>query len=114
MLGTTRVCRARGERAPDVVPVVLPSGITLTVEVKTRSRGLAVITNALHQAAGYLPGAVPLAVVSATGCEAIACLPLRAFAAIAGLRIETSNDPLQLPLLGVGVPGGVRSGAGGT
>ena len=75
-----------------------PSGITLIVEVKTRSRGLAVITNALHQAAGYLPGAVPVAVVSATGCEAIACLPLRAFAAIAGLRAEvTQAVQLHLP-----------------
>jgi hypothetical protein len=96
MLGTRRVHRGRYERAPDLEPVTLPCGVTLIVEVKTRARGLALIMRALDQAAGYVPDATPCAIVSATGREPVACIPLRAFARIAGLVHETDNDRVGL------------------
>lgn len=84
-LGSKRVLRSRYESAPDVEPVVLPSGHTLSVEVKTRARLPALLTSALEQAAGYKPDAVPCVVLSATGGTALVVLPLRAFAAIGGV-----------------------------
>jgi hypothetical protein len=94
LLGTTRVHRGRYESAPDLEPVVLPSGVRLLAEVKTRSALPALVTKALDQAAGYAaPGDVPAAVLSATGGEPVIVLPLRAFRRIAGLE-PTPAAPL--------------------
>lgn len=89
-LGSKRVLRSRYESAPDVEPVVLPSGHTLSVEVKTRARLPALLTRALEQAAGYKPDAIPCVVLSATGGAAVVVLPLAAFTAIVG--VSPSND----------------------
>jgi len=96
-LGTVRVHRSRFESAPDVRPVLLACGLTLQPEVKTRARLPALLRQALAAARRYLPDAVPVAVVSESGGEAIACLPLRAFAVIAGIR-EPANTQTVLPL----------------
>lgn len=90
LLGGRRQLRLRFESRPDLDPIELPSGFVLQPEVKTRRRLPRLITRALEQARRYEPAAVPLAIVSEYGGEAIACLPLRAFAAIVGL------DPAQV------------------
>lgn len=77
--------RSRYESAPDVEPVVLPSGHTLSVEVKTRAKLPVLLTSALEQAAGYAPEAIPCVVLSETGGTALLVLPLKAFAAIVGV-----------------------------
>ena len=82
LLGTKRVHRSRYESAPDLEPVTLPSGHVLAVEVKTRAQLPKLLENALTQAAGYAPGAIPCAVISATGGEALVVLSLRAFVEI--------------------------------
>lgn len=71
----------------------------LSPEVKTRRRLPALVMNALMQAAGYAPsGAVPIAVLSATGEEPIVALPLWAFRIIAGLDVAAPDAQLRLPL----------------
>lgn len=104
LLGTERVHRGRYERAPDVKPVRLPCGLVLVPEVKTRARLPALVTKALEQAKGYGPkGAVPAAVLSATGAEPLIVLPLRAFRVVAGLEGPPAEDPqtaLAFPDLG--------------
>ena len=97
-LGTRRVHRSRFESAPDVEPVTLPCGLTLSCEVKTRKRLPALVTKALAQAAGYAPsGAVPAAVLSATGGEPLIVLPLRTFRTIAGLEARANDAQADLP-----------------
>ncbi len=87
LLGSRRVLRARYESAPDVEPVTLPCGVRLTVEVKTRAKLPKIVTSALLQAAKYGdPGDVPCVVMSETGGEPLAVLPLRAFRRIAGIE----------------------------
>lgn len=99
LLGTHRVRhRDLYERAPDCLPVVLANGLTLAPEVKTRARLPVLVTKALAQAAAYGPaGAVPVAVLSATGEEPLIVLPLRAFRVIAGLEVEVEGSQLRLP-----------------
>lgn len=90
LLGTRRVHRSRYQSAPDVEPVTLPCGVALSIEVKTRKRLPAILVAALAQAKRYgALGAVPTAVVSATGGEPLVVLPLRAFRRIAGLDVDT-------------------------
>lgn len=97
ILGTKRVKRSRYESAPDVEPVRLPCGLTVMCEVKTRRRLPALVTKALAQAKGYGPaGAIPAAVLSATGGEPVIVLPLRAFRRVAG--IEASEPTRQIPI----------------
>lgn len=88
LLGTKRVHRSRYQRAPDVEPVVLPSGEVLSCEVKTRKRLPALLRDALAQAKRYAPStsAVPIAVISEFGGEPIACLSLRALRRLLGLE----------------------------
>lgn len=103
LLGTTRVKRSRFESAPDLPPVRLPCGLTLMPEVKTRRRLPALVTKALDQAKGYAPpGAIPVAVLSATGAEPVIVLPLRAFRRIAGIENSepTPQVPIAFPTLG--------------
>lgn len=79
-LGVRRIRRARYEGAPDVEPLTLPNGVVIQAEVKTRGRLPALVRNAIAQARQYAPpGAVPLAILSETGGEAVAVVPLRAF-----------------------------------
>jgi hypothetical protein len=66
--------------------VRLDDGTILVVEVKTRKRLPALLRAALDQAKRYGPDdAVPVAVVSELGGEALAVVPLRAFAALVGV-----------------------------
>jgi hypothetical protein len=98
LLGTKRTCRSRYERAPDCTPVRLPSGDVLCPEVKTgRTRLPAVVRKALAQARGYLPDAIPVAVISTTGGESIACLPLRDLARLLGLQPKTTAQLVLAP-----------------
>lgn len=100
LLGTKRVRRRRGERAPDVLPLRLPNGDAIQAEVKSGMRRVPrSIAKALEQAEGYAPDAIPLAVFSDVGGAAIACMPLREFARLLGLQPERLG--VQLPLLGV-------------
>ena len=96
-LGTERVrFRPRFVAAPDVLPVVLPSGDVLQAEAKTRKRLPRLIVDALAQATRYAPGAVPVAILSQTGGAAIACLPLADFARLLGLQPPKPGEQLAL------------------
>jgi hypothetical protein len=97
VLGVARVHRSRYQAAPDLELVVLPDGTKLSVEVKTRARLPALLRAALAQAARYAPDAVPVAVVSEKGGTALACLELKAFAALVGLA-PPPPPPLQASL----------------
>jgi hypothetical protein len=91
VLGTKRVRRSRFEKAPDVFAVTLATGHTLQAECKTRKRVPKLILDALKQARGYTPDAIPLAVIRQKGGRAIACLDLRILAGLLGLA------PLHAP-----------------
>lgn len=96
-LGSTRVHRRRGESAPDVLPLVLACGVELQPEVKSRKRLPRLVALALGQARRYRPGAVPLVAVYQAGTAGgIACLPLDAFARIAGLDVAKLPPPTPL------------------
>lgn len=85
-LRTERITRARGKSAPDVCAVRDREGEVYQPECKSGLRRLpTVIRKALVQARGYAPDAVPVAVVSDVGGEAVACLPLEAFARLLGV-----------------------------
>ena len=94
--GTTSVHRSRYASAPDVLGVRLYSGEVLQPEVQTRKRAPQLITSALAQARRYAPSAIPVAVVSQTGGEAIACLPLRDFVRLLGLQDPKLGQQLAL------------------
>lgn len=98
VLGTRRVRRAHfGEIAPDVEPVRLACGLTLSVECKKRKALPALLRDAIAQARKYLPHAVPVVVIAATGGEPFAVLPLEVLAQLAGVR--ELIPPNQAPLL---------------
>ena len=75
-LGGQRIVRARGQSAPDVAVVELPSGERLQPEVKHRARLPRLLVDALSQALRYAPDATPLAVVSERGGPQLAVLYL--------------------------------------
>lgn len=89
VLGGRRIPRAYGRSAPDLEPLVLPSGETIICEVKNRARLPRLLTDALQQAARYLPSATPVAVVSQRGGAALAVLTLRDFARLVGVVVPT-------------------------
>jgi hypothetical protein len=87
------VHRQRGESAPDLEPIALPSGRTIIPEVKSRKRLPALALGALRQAAGYVARpAIPIAVLFELGARwgIVACY-LEDFAALVGL------DAAKLP-----------------
>jgi hypothetical protein len=96
-LGSRRVIRARGQRAPDVECVRLPCGVEVVIECKHRKSLPALIRNALKQAAGYSPGSVPVAILQAFGQEAVAVVPLDLFRQLTGLKAPMV--PVQPSLL---------------
>jgi len=85
VLGGRRIPRAYGRSAPDLEPLTLPSGETIICEVKHRARLPRLLSEALEQAARYLPSATPVAVVSERHGAALAVLALRDFARLVGL-----------------------------
>lgn len=96
-LKTERVVfRPRYKPAPDVLPVRLPSGETLSPEVKTRKRLPKVITAALEQARRYCPSGIPVAVVSQTGGAALVALSLKDFCRLVGLQQSQPGQQLAL------------------
>jgi hypothetical protein len=97
LLGSRRVHRARYERAPDVEPVRLADGTVLVAESKTRGKLPKWLVRAVAQARGYVPGAVPLVVLSETGGEPLGLLPLRDLSRLLGLKARTK--PTQLALM---------------
>lgn len=86
-LGSRRVIRHRGESAPDVEPVVMPSGEVLQPEVKHRKRLPRLLAAALAQALRYEPGATPVAIVSEHRGGALAVLRLADFARLVGVDL---------------------------
>lgn len=107
-LGTKRVLRARGESAPDFLPVKTSTGATLGPEVKSRKRLPRLVTSALDQARRYFGSrAIPIAVLYELGARrGIVCLDLAMFAALVGLDVatlprerKTKREPAQLALL---------------
>ncbi len=104
VLGSDRVHRRRGERAPDVVPLRLADGTTLVPEVKTRERLPRWLLGAIAQARSYVRGAVPIVVLSETGGPPLAVLPLTDLAQLVGLR--HAKDGEQLLLVGLPRPPG--------
>ena len=95
ILGTRRIPRAYGLSAPDVEVLQLASGERIQAEVKHRKRLPALLVGALEQALRYEPTAIPMAVVSEYGGQAIACLPLRDLARLLGIvEPETPRKPL--------------------
>lgn len=101
MVGSRRVVRARGEHAPDVIPVTLPSGLVLAPEVKERARPLATVHRWLTQAEGYAtPGAAPVLLVFATGQhagEALVVMRARDWRCAVGLDDPPRQGPLPFP-----------------
>lgn len=87
-LGSSRVVRQRGQRAPDVAAITLPSGEVLQPEVKHRKRLPRLLAAALSQALGYSPDAVPVAVVSEHRGAALAVLRLADFARLVGVELD--------------------------
>ena len=91
-LGTKRIRRRHyGESAPDLEPVVLPSGAMLGPEVKSRKRLPRLVTGALDQACRYFgTRAIPVAVLFQKGAQkGIVCLDLDTFARLVGLDVAT-------------------------
>ena len=84
-LGGQRVVRERGQSAPDVAVVELPSGERLQPEVKHRRRLPRLLVAALGQALRYAPEATPLAVVSEHGGPQLAVLYLVDLARLLGI-----------------------------
>lgn len=99
-LGTRRVRRARGERAPDVFAIELPTGVRVQGESKSRLAPLRTLARWLGQAAGYaLPGTVPLVAVYAAGQpagDALVCLRMDDFRRCVGLAPEPAQRALPL------------------
>jgi hypothetical protein len=99
IVGRERVrFRPRFVAAPDVLPLRLPDGTVLQLEVKSSKRPPKRIVAALEQAKRYTPGAVPIAVIAPFGEPAIACLPLDDLARLVGIRAPRAGE--QLSLLG--------------
>ncbi|SRR6266508_3275826 len=100
-LGTERVrYRSRYQRKPDMLPVVLPNGVLLSIEAKIRDRLPRLLTSALSQAASYCgPDGVPVAALQERGGQTVVCMPLDGFLQLAG--IEPVALPLQQTLLAV-------------
>ena len=94
-LGTQRVHRQRGERAPDLVPVRTAAGVLLGPEVKSRAKLPRLITSALEQAASYFRGrAIPVAVVFERGRPGgILRIGLDDFARLVGLDVAALPPP---------------------
>lgn len=84
-LGGQRVVRERGQSAPDVATIALPSGERLQPEVKHRRRLPRLLVAALAQALRYAPDATPLAVVSERGGPQLAVLYLVDLARLLGI-----------------------------
>ena len=111
-LGGQRIVRARGQSAPDVAVVELPSGERLQPEVKHRARLPRLLVAALAQALRYTPDATPLAVVSERGGPQLAVLYLVDLARLLGItapelpqrprrkrRPGPATTPMQLSLM---------------
>jgi hypothetical protein len=99
VLGTTRIkYRPRYQRSPDVIPIRFADGTVVVPESKTRKRLPKWLLAAVAQARAYVVGAVPCVVLSETGGEPLALVPLTDLAMLVGLR--SPKDGEQLLLLG--------------
>lgn len=101
IFGTQRVVRKTKECAPDAVAFRLENGDVVQPEVKNGMKRLPrTLVKALEQARRYSPRAVPIAVFSDVGGEAIACVPAKDLARWMGVAPEKLNVQLSLPLGG--------------
>lgn len=92
--GAERVHRERGERAPDLRPLVLPGGKRIVMECKARKRVPHVIAKAMVQAQGYDPTATPAVVIRARGELPLIVIGLRAFTEIAEIQPRDTSPQL--------------------
>lgn len=69
----------------------------LVPEIKTRKRLPHLVMGALAQAAKYLPGCTPVAVVSQTGGRAIGCMYLDDLVRVLGIAPKTPGAQATLP-----------------
>lgn len=94
IFGSKRFVRTTPKgRAPDVLPFTLETGEIVQPEVKNGMKRLPrELVKALEQARSYAPDAVPMAVFSDVGGEAIACVPAKALARWLKVAPETLND----------------------
>lgn len=98
LLGTKRVVRKKLEKAPDALPVRLPNGDLIQPEAKNgMKRCPRTLVKALEQARRYTRDAIPVAVFSDVGGEAIACVPLKDFSRWMGITPEKLGVQLSLP-----------------
>jgi hypothetical protein len=96
-LGVKRTPKRFGARTSDTARVVLPSGVVLQPEVKTRKKLPHLIEWARRQAESYTRGAYGLAVIFKTGSsKGLACLDLDVFARLVGLDVEKLPAPKPL------------------
>jgi len=77
--------------------VVLEDGTVLAPEIKTRAKLPKYLSKALAQAAGYAPrGAVPVAVISELGGQALVVIDARTFARLVGITKPEQTAQLSL------------------
>lgn len=84
--------RPRFARSADFAPLRLPNGEVIQFESKAGQDVVPrTVLKDIAQARGYTPAAVPVAVYSDVGGEAVACLPLGDLARLLGI------GPAQVP-----------------
>jgi hypothetical protein len=89
--------RPRFARMPDFWPLRLACGEVIQLESKAGENAVPKkVAKDIKQAASYAPNAIPVAVYSNVGGEAVACLPLEAFARLLGLREDDGSGQLVL------------------
>ncbi|HEY1695441.1 MAG TPA: hypothetical protein VGG39_24900 [Polyangiaceae bacterium] len=98
VLETERVThRRRYQSAPDVAPIVLPSGLVVQAESKSRKTLPKWLVNAVNQTEKYSPGAIPLVALFAFGeRDGLAVVRLSDLPQLLGLRDAALGE--QLPL----------------
>ncbi len=91
--------RPRYQKAPDVVPLMLPSGLVIQPESKSKTRLPRWLLDAIEQAAGYTPGAIPLVALFELGSrDGLAVVRLRDLPRLLGIKDPEPGE--QLPLVG--------------
>jgi len=99
VLGGRRVrYRPRYVSMPDVEPIRLDDGSVMVPESATRAKLPKWLVAKVAQARKYIPGAVPCVVLSQTGGEALALVPLRDLARLIGIRSPAAGEQLSLLL----------------
>jgi hypothetical protein len=98
VLETERVKhRPRFEKAPDVLPIALANGVVIQAESKSRKKLPRWLIDAIEQAEGYTPGAIPLVSLFELGQpDGLAVIRLRDLPRLLGLREPEPGEQLAL------------------